>query len=127
MSRFRIKVVRIEAAAQRGQVFITFQIEREKTSFQVPIRLSASDYDDTEMIQAARGMLHGIFADLAVQSRVWKLSAEELRQLSRMSLRPAERPARASDHSTPHPLRGKSRKLPHRAAHRGRGAVKDHT
>jgi hypothetical protein len=30
-----------------------FQIDRGAGSFQVPIRLGANDYDDTEMVQAA--------------------------------------------------------------------------
>ncbi len=39
MSKFRIKVARIEAAPGREEVCITFQIQRGAVSFQVPIRL----------------------------------------------------------------------------------------
>jgi hypothetical protein len=53
----------------------------------VPVRLSVRDYDDTEMVQAARSTLHGIFVELAAQTLHSKLSAKELRQLSGMSLR----------------------------------------
>ncbi len=88
MSKFRIKVARIEATARSRSVCITFQIGRGEIDFQVPVRLNATDYDDTEMVQAARGMLHGVFAELAAQSRDWKLSAKELRQLSHMSVHP---------------------------------------
>jgi hypothetical protein len=88
MSKFKIKVARIEAVAGSRAVCITFQIDRGAISFQVPIHLSARDYDDTEMVQAARNTLHRNFVELAAQSRDWKLSAKDLRQLSEMSLRP---------------------------------------
>jgi hypothetical protein len=88
MSKFKIKVARIEAVADSRAVCITFQIDRGAVSFQVPIHLSAKDYDDTEMVQAARNALHRNFVELAAQSRDWKLSEKDLRQLSDMSLRP---------------------------------------
>jgi hypothetical protein len=40
------------------------------------------------MVQAARNALHRNFVELAAQSRDWKLSEKDLRQLSDMSLRP---------------------------------------
>jgi hypothetical protein len=46
------------------------------------------DFDDTEMVQAARSALHRTFVELAAQSQKWKLTAQDLRQLSSMSLRP---------------------------------------
>jgi hypothetical protein len=46
------------------------------------------------MIQAARSALHRTFAELASQSRNWKLTAEDLQQLSSMSLRPKPRQLR---------------------------------
>jgi hypothetical protein len=88
MSKYRIKVARIEAASGRSDVCITFQVDRGTLSFQVPIRLNAADYDDTEMVQAARSALHRSFVDLAAASRHWKLSRSDLRRLSDMSLRP---------------------------------------
>ncbi len=66
---------------------MTFRIDRGTVSFQVPIRLNARDYDDTEMVQAARNSLHQTFVELAAQTRQWRLSAKELRSLSGMSLR----------------------------------------
>jgi len=90
MSRFAIKVARIETAKggrADSQVCITFSIDRGTVGFQVPVRLSVRDYDDTEMVQAARSTLHGIFVELAAQTLHSKLSAKELRQLSGMSLR----------------------------------------
>ena len=107
MSKFKIKTTRIEAAAGGRAVSITFQIDRGTVSFQVPVRLSANDYDDTEMVQAARSALHRIFVELAVQSRDWKLSARDLQQLSGMSLRPN---GRSSERSSAHISRVKSLK-----------------
>ena len=94
MSKFKITVARIEVDArgkQDEQVRITFQIDRAPISFQVPILLSIRDFDDTEMVQAARSALYRTFVELAAQSQKWKLTPEDLRQLSSMSLRPSSR------------------------------------
>ena len=91
MSKFKITLARIEVAARReqdSQVRITFQVDRAPISFQLPILLSIKDFDDTEMIQAARSALHRTFVELAAQSQKWKLTAQDLRQLSGMSSRP---------------------------------------
>jgi hypothetical protein len=91
MSQFKIKLERIEIAEgdrEDRQVCVTFQIERGAISFQVPICLNVSSYDDTEMVQAARSTLHRTFVELAAQTSRWNLSAEDLRRLSKMSARP---------------------------------------
>jgi hypothetical protein len=91
MTKFKIKVARIETTGpgnRDGQVCITFQIDRGPVNFQVPIPLSIKEFDDTEMIQAARNALHRTFAELASQSQKWKLTPEDLQQLSSISLRP---------------------------------------
>jgi hypothetical protein len=90
MSKFKIKVARIEAARHNpdSQVCVTFQISRESVGFQVPIHLKIGDYDDTEIVQAARSALHSIFVELGHQTLHWNLSAKELRLLSDMNLRP---------------------------------------
>ena len=91
MTKFKITVARIEEIAADGrdsQVRVTFHIDRGPTRFQVPIFLNMKDFDDTEMVQAARDVLHRIFVDLAAQTHEWKLTVEELQQLSSMSLRP---------------------------------------
>ena len=93
MSKFKIKVARIEAS--RGsradsQVCITFEIKNGPVGFQVPVHLEVSDYDDTEMIQAGRSALHRMFVELGAQTLDWKLSAKELRLLADMSLRPGK-------------------------------------
>jgi hypothetical protein len=56
------------------------------------VLLSKEDFDDTEMVQAARHALHWMFVDLAAQTREWNLTAQELQQLSTMSLRPKRDP-----------------------------------
>jgi hypothetical protein len=91
MGQFKIKLGRIEITAsgpEDRQVCVTFQIEHGAVSFQVPICLNVSSYDDTEMVQAARSTLHRTFVEVAAQTSSWKLSAEDLRQLSKMSARP---------------------------------------
>ena len=91
MSKFKITVARIEVDArgkQDAQVRITFRIDRAPISFQVPIFLSIRDFDDTEMVQAARSALYRTLVELAAQSQKWKLTSEDLRQLSSISLRP---------------------------------------
>jgi hypothetical protein len=91
MRKFKIKLARIEAVAgaeRNPQVCITFQVDRERISFQVPIFLSIGDFDDTEMVRAARSALHRVFVELAGQSRSGKLSAKDLQQLSKGSSRP---------------------------------------
>ncbi len=90
MNKFKIKVARIETTGrgeQERQVCVTFQLDRRPISFKVPVLLSLKDFDDTEMVQAARNALHGIFAELASQSRKWKLTANGLKQLSDLSMR----------------------------------------
>ena len=87
--KFKITVARIEVAApDETQVRVTFQIDREPTRFQVPVFLRIEDFDDTEMVKAARNVLHWTFIELAAQTQEWKLKAQELQQLSDMSLRP---------------------------------------
>jgi hypothetical protein len=91
MRKFKITVARIEVNARgehAAQVRITFRIDRAPIGFQVPILLSIRDFDDTEMVQAARSALHQTFVELAAESQKWKLTSEDLRQLSSMSLRP---------------------------------------
>jgi hypothetical protein len=93
MSEFIIKLARIEVfeeGEQGKQVCAVFQIERGPIDFHIPIYLQGRDFDDTEVVQAARNSLHQILADLANQSKVWELSPAELQRLSKMNLRPVE-------------------------------------
>jgi hypothetical protein len=102
MSNFEIKLARIERIGPvkaDPHIRVTFRIRRGAVKFQVPIDLSAGDYDDTEMVRAGRGILHRTLAELAAQTRAWKLSPLEFRRLSSISRRPA-----------PHRKRGKTAK-----------------
>lgn len=91
MSEFKIKLARIEVfeeSEQGRQVCAVFQIERGPIGFHIPIYLQGHDFDDTEVVQAARNSLYRILAGLANQSKVWELSPTELERLSKMNLRP---------------------------------------
>ena len=89
MRKFKIRVARIEAVTPDSeQVRVTFQVERGLISFQIPIFLRMVDFDDTEMVQAARNALHRTFVELAAQSEKWNLTAGEVQLLSNASSRP---------------------------------------
>ena len=93
MTEYKITVARIETDARDAQdkeICVTFQIERAPISFQIPIFLNTHDFDDTEIIQVARNILHRIFMQLAAKSRDWKLTTAGL---SKLNLRPTKRPA----------------------------------
>lgn len=91
MNEFKINVSRIEMVPRVGEtkeVCITFKFERPPIAFQIPIFLRHQDFDDTEVIRAARNSLHGIFADLALQCESWSLTGAELQELLDLNLRP---------------------------------------
>ena len=88
MGKFKITVARIELAGRGSQVRITFQVDGAPTCFQVPILLDIGDFDDTEMVKAARSGLHRTFVELAAQCQQWELTPQDLQRLSSMSLRP---------------------------------------
>ena len=96
VTEYKITVARIETDARDAQdkeICVTFQIERAPISFQIPIFLNTHDFDDTEIIQVARNILHRIFMQLAAESRDWKLTTAEMQRLSKLNLRPTKRPA----------------------------------
>ena len=96
VTEYKITVARIETDARDAQdkeICVTFQVERAPISFQIPIFLNPHDFDDTEMIQVARNILHRIFMQLAAESREWKLTTAEMQRLSKLNLRPTKRPA----------------------------------
>lgn len=91
MSEFNIVLARIEAfedGAQGKQVCAVFQIERGPIGFNIPIYLQGRDFDDTEVVRAAKNSLFRIFAKLATQSKIWELSLHELERLSKMNVLP---------------------------------------
>jgi hypothetical protein len=92
MNNFKIAVSRVEMITPsegNKEVCVTFKFERAKIGFQIPIFLKHEDFDDTEMIRAARNTLHAIFLDLASQCESWSLTGTELRELMTSNLRPA--------------------------------------
>jgi hypothetical protein len=96
VTEYKITVARIETDARDAQdkeICVTFQVELAPISFQIPIFLNTHDFDDTEMIQVARNILHRIFMQLAAESRDWKLTTAEMQRLSKLNLRPTKRPA----------------------------------
>ena len=57
MSEFNITLARIEAVdegEQGKQIRAVFHIERDLIGFNVPIYLRARDFDNSEMVQAAK-------------------------------------------------------------------------
>ena len=90
MSEIKVRLARIETFGDGQQVCAVFHIERGPIGFHVPIYLQGRDFDNTEVVQAARNTLYRMFLDLANQSKVWELSPAELERLSTMNLRPVE-------------------------------------
>ena len=93
MSEFKVTLARIEAVdegEQGKQIRAVFHIERDLIGFNVPIYLRARDFDNSEMVQAARNSLHRMFVELANQSKVWDISPAELERISKMNVRSTE-------------------------------------
>ena len=99
MSDFNIVLARIEAfedGVQGKQVCAVFQIERGPIGFNIPIYLHGPDFDEAEVVRAAKNSLFRIFAKLATQSKIWELSPDELARLSKMNVRPGGKTIEAS-------------------------------
>jgi hypothetical protein len=93
MGEFSIKVARIEAERSTGRqakARVTFKIDHQEAGFLVPVVLSLADFDDTELVEAARDTLRRTFVELARECERWELTPQKLEQLSRSSLRPKE-------------------------------------
>ena len=90
MAKCKISLARLEVIAPTANRLVraTFSIKCQKTSFQLPIILEMKDFDDTEIVQAARDTLHRIFAELSAESKRWKLTEQERKMLSNENLRP---------------------------------------
>jgi hypothetical protein len=91
MDDFKINVSRIEMVGRSGkntEVCVTFKFERGPIVFQIPLFLEHEDFDDTEMIKAARSILHDIFTHLTMQCETWRLTGAELEDLKNLNLRP---------------------------------------
>ena len=72
MSEFKVTLARIEAVdegEQGEQIRAVFHIERDLIGFNVSIYLRARDFDNNEMVRAARNSLHWMFVELANQTK----------------------------------------------------------
>jgi len=89
-AKYKISLARLEVIAPTADRLVraTFSMKCQQTSFELPIILEMKDFDDTEIIQAARDTLHRIFAELAAESKQWKLTLQERKMLSNDNLRP---------------------------------------
>jgi hypothetical protein len=82
---FRIKVTRIEASFTNPEgdfAHITFRIENDNGHFYVPVRVSKDEFDDADLTKVARSFLHQTLAGLCQATEQWKLTQQELEQLS---------------------------------------------
>jgi hypothetical protein len=89
MPKCKINLARLEVIAPVSARLVraTFRIKCQQTSFELPINLEMKDFDDTEIIQAARDTLHRVFAELSAESKQWKLTPQERKMLSNQNLR----------------------------------------
>jgi hypothetical protein len=93
MGKFKIRVARIEMISpnERGDdIRLTFQFESHQISFALPIFLNSCEFDDTEIVKVARSKLYDVFWQLCSQCEDWRLSDEDLRQLAKINVRPAQ-------------------------------------
>jgi hypothetical protein len=91
MGTFKIRVSRVEMISpnERGEdIRVTFHFESHQTSFALPIFLNSFEYDDTEVVEVARGKLHEVFWQLCSQCENWQLSDDERRELAKINVRP---------------------------------------
>ena len=89
-AKYKFSLARLEVISPTADRLVraTFSIECQQTSFQLSITLEMKDFDDTEIIRAARDTLHRIFAELSAESKQWKLTPQERKMLSNENLRP---------------------------------------
>jgi hypothetical protein len=88
---FKIKIARIEMISpnELGEnIRLTFQFESRQTSFELPIFLKSSEFDDTEIVRVARSKLHGVFSQLCNQCEDWQLTDDERREFAQINVRP---------------------------------------
>ena len=89
MAKAQFSLARLEVIAPVSDRLVraTFRIKCQQTSFDLPIILEMKDFDDTEIVQAARDTLHRVFAELSAESKQWKLTPRERKMLSNQNLR----------------------------------------
>jgi hypothetical protein len=82
--QFKISVSRVETIPVEEEDFIqvTFRIHSGRNSFCFPVLVNKNEYDDADITKVARSILHENLTELTSQTEKWKLTAEELAQLS---------------------------------------------
>jgi hypothetical protein len=81
----KIKVVRIEAhsADDPGSFAkVTFRIDYGVVSFYLPVLVDRDLFDEADLTKVARSLLHQTLIGLSQQTEGWKLTEQELEQLS---------------------------------------------
>ena len=61
---------------------ITFRIENDGGQFQIPVLVNKDEFDEADLTKVARSVLHYMLAELSQVTERWKLSEQELEQLS---------------------------------------------
>ena len=61
---------------------ITFRIENDASQFHMPVLVNKDEFDEADLTKVARSVLHHMLAELSQVTEVWKLSEQELEQLS---------------------------------------------
>ncbi len=83
--RFKIRVARIESLsndAPENFAQVTFRIDGETGSFYFPVLVNQNEFDEADLTKVARNILHENLMQLSHQTEKWKLTEDELRQLS---------------------------------------------
>ncbi|MEK4032510.1 hypothetical protein WOC76_03805 [Methylocystis sp. IM3] len=83
--QFKIWVSRIETihAKERGDFArVTFCIDSGFGSFDFPILVNKNEFDEADKTKVARSILYENLVALTSQTEKWKLTEDELKQLS---------------------------------------------
>jgi hypothetical protein len=84
-SQFKIRVSRIETipANELGDFArVTFRIQSGSDSFDYPVLVNKNEFDEADLTKVARSILHESLIELTRQTEKWKLTEDELKQLS---------------------------------------------
>lgn len=82
--QFKISVSRVETVQVEEGDFaqVTFRIHSGCSSFSFPVLVNKNEYDEADITKVARSILHENLAELTNETEKWKLTTEELAQLS---------------------------------------------
>jgi hypothetical protein len=83
--KFKIMITRIETVSINDAddfAQVTFRIQSGPVSFYFPVLVNKKEFDDADLPKVARSILHDSFTSLTRQTDGWKLTDDELTQLS---------------------------------------------